>query len=704
MFKKVSLIMLIVLLAFLPAFTVSAATQVSSEDQSQEQEATSSNELELLDVGQTEGLVEEPEEVLVTEEAQAEVTKAAEAEAEAVVTEEAEADVEATEESESLVNEDAEITTSAEENTTVLAEENEPNPDSKATDANAAEEAENAEIPTVEEEALNLEEIYGTADGSIHYDFNKNYYVLSLKAGLNNFSENQELKQKWVAFALPNGVYIPDNEDVPAGVVPVTLYDGHTGIAVKIPDVGTFPDSKYIDITIPLMGQVEEGYNSPNENLYIYNVDTEARTVEDLGQIKNTRNIDFTVIDGQPELDMVGSINGTTTYNKENRNYDLALDVSITSNQDQEINDKYVGFILPEGVSVTDDTIEGVELLELENDKKAIAIALSTIKKGENKYNFNIPLIGKTDGNVSDKGLTLYTIDANPITGGFYVTGEVDGEANIDYSAMNQDWYFDGQAQILKGASSLNLSENQFEMKLRFELQNLTLNDVDQVKIEYIVPDSITIFEPDEYVNVPGAVDDTLDQEWSGIGGDLDVEWNGNTATVLLDDLQGTEINVGYFQTVIGSDKAIQDLEKMSVRMTLFANGNEEVKEISIPFEFVSDGENDDEDNDNGNNDGDNDSGNGDEGTGNNNDAGNEDEGSGSNNDSGNGNEGTSSNNDSSDDEGTADNNSSSESSEGGNTLPETGSFFSATFWQLLGAFMLVLGGLVYRVSRINKA
>src|SRR5699024_7334248 len=82
------------------------------------------------------------------------------------------------------------------------------------------------------DEDLDLDKIHGSANGKITFDFNKGYYVLDLQAGLSNFSGNQVLTQKWVAFALPDGVFVPNVEEVPGGVVPVKLYDGSNGLAV----------------------------------------------------------------------------------------------------------------------------------------------------------------------------------------------------------------------------------------------------------------------------------------------------------------------------------------------------------------------------------------------------------------------------------------------------------------------------------------
>src|SRR5699024_11701951 len=86
---------------------------------------------------------------------------------------------------------------------------------------------------------LELGEIHGTAYSSedIEYDDDKGYYVLNLLVGLLNYESSQDLDEKWVAFALPDGVTVPDVEEVPSGMVVVTLPDDHTVVALKIPNI-----------------------------------------------------------------------------------------------------------------------------------------------------------------------------------------------------------------------------------------------------------------------------------------------------------------------------------------------------------------------------------------------------------------------------------------------------------------------------------
>ena len=163
-------------------------------------------------------------------------------------------------------------------------------------------ESEDDEDETADED-LNLGEIYGAAnqrgdEDGIWYDSEKGYFILDLQAGLTNFDSSQDLDEKWIAFAIPDGVSVPDVDDIPRGVVVVSLPDGHTGVAVKVPNLKGLSDEN-VYMELPLIGEPDD--NDPNENLYLYNVDGNEESAELIGEIKSTRNIDFSVMAEESE-------------------------------------------------------------------------------------------------------------------------------------------------------------------------------------------------------------------------------------------------------------------------------------------------------------------------------------------------------------------------------------------------------------------
>lgn len=147
------------------------------------------------------------------------------------------------------------------------------------------------------DEDLKLSDILGTArvggDGIV-YDEDKGYHVLHLQTGLSSYSNSNVFKEKWIAFALPNGVSVPDIDEVPSGVVIVTLPDGHKGVAVKIPSIDGI-SSETIFLDLPLIGKPDD--NHPNNNLYLFNVDGNKHSSQLIGEISSQRNIDFTELE-----------------------------------------------------------------------------------------------------------------------------------------------------------------------------------------------------------------------------------------------------------------------------------------------------------------------------------------------------------------------------------------------------------------------
>jgi len=147
------------------------------------------------------------------------------------------------------------------------------------------------------DEDLILKEIYGTATESndgFEYDEENGYHILHLQTGLTNYTNSNVFKEKWIAFALPNGVSVPDVDEVPSGVVIVTLPDGHEGVAVKIPNIDGI-DSETLFIDLPLIGEPDD--NDPNNNLYLYNADGNEHSSQLIGEINSQREIDFTQLE-----------------------------------------------------------------------------------------------------------------------------------------------------------------------------------------------------------------------------------------------------------------------------------------------------------------------------------------------------------------------------------------------------------------------
>src|SRR5690625_5042142 len=93
--------------------------------------------------------------------------------------------------------------------------------DANTEEVEAEEEEEEISTLATDDEDLNLKDIHGTANGDIEYDITSGNYVLGLQAGLSNYAGNQDIENKWVGFAIPNGVRVAG--DLHIGVVPIFI-------------------------------------------------------------------------------------------------------------------------------------------------------------------------------------------------------------------------------------------------------------------------------------------------------------------------------------------------------------------------------------------------------------------------------------------------------------------------------------------------
>lgn len=535
MFKKISTFMLILMLTFSPVASISANTQ-EADDIDATEEVNESEEQ--VNGEETSSETEEGEEVDSNE---ADESETVESDLDTPVADEPEEDNESAVEEETTeedLNEGNENSEVNEEDETVGEDET----------------AEDEE----EEEELNLTDVFGTAKGEIAYDFNKGYYVLDLRAGITNFHTRQEIKNKWVAFTLPNGVQIADN--LPSGVVPIGIA-GKAGLAVKIPDVKS-SSSEHVNKQIPLTGV--ENDNDPHLNTYLLDVDVNASTYEEIGQLRGQREIDFTVMEENPTLDLHGSITGKTTYDEDKKYHFLDVTVQALNQTNDSVNDLYVAFELPEGVEVVQDenTPANMEMLRLDG-ARAVALKLPNLEQGkEGELTYKIPVVGVSDAVVTSETISVFKI----LDAGYNQVGQFDGHIHVDFSDMDIAWHFDAIAQIIPDYPGVQ--GNQVGFNFKYEVKNIDVAEVEKVKIEFNVPNDITIEKP----------------EYNG-GSSVEVDWNGNNATVTLGDLGGASGYQGYFTAVGSTNKSIDQLKGMEVKVTLYRDGDTVVETLYVPFE-----------------------------------------------------------------------------------------------------------------------
>src|SRR5699024_1965647 len=174
--------------------------------------------------------------------------------------------------------------------------------------------------------------------------------------------------------------------------------------------------------------------------------------------------------------------------------------------------------------------------------------------------NYQIPVIGKTDATITADMINLYTFEGNS----YKSVGQFSGDVNIDFSDMDKDWYFDIKNEVITDYPGVN--DNQKGFRFNYTTKNLTLDDVDEVVMEFVVPDDITIQKP-QY-----------------IGSGVEIDWDGNIATVTLGDLRGGSGYYGYFTAVGTTSKSIDELKDTDVTVTLYRDGETEEQTLNSPF------------------------------------------------------------------------------------------------------------------------
>ncbi|MFS0749760.1 LPXTG cell wall anchor domain-containing protein [Oceanobacillus sp. 1P07AA] len=419
---------------------------------------------------------------------------------------------------------------------------------------------ETEEIVETQEEELNLNDVFGSANGDITYDINKGRYVLDLQASITNYHTNQEINNKWLAFTLPDGVSVPNGE-LPNGVVGIFIA-GKTGLAVKMPDIGP-SSSERVYLDIPLTGVDND--NDPHYNTYLLDIDVEANNYTEIGQLNGQRDIDFSVMEETPSIDLKGSIHGDTEYDRENTYHFLNVTVDVENAGYEELNDIYVGFKLPEDVMIIDDenTPDNMTIID-RDEKREVILKLPNLSKGaQENITYKIPVIGVSDAVVVSDTITAFRV----YDSSYDVIGAFEGQINVDFSNMDLEWHFNAVGEIISDYPGT--TGNEVGFRFNYDIRNLNLDDVEGVEIKFEVPDGIEILEP-EYVG--------------GIG--VDVNWNGNTAIVNINDLSGTSGYKGYFTAIGVTNLSIDQLREIEITVTLFRDGDTIVETLRVPFEL----------------------------------------------------------------------------------------------------------------------
>ena len=566
--KKVGLLFLALVLTFSPV-TAFAETEESENEENVEEVENVEEENESTEESEEDAESGESSETDEVEESE---------EVDSTETEEDESTEEAGEE-----KEDAAEVEAAQENESAEEEE---------TESSDEEKEEKNEFSTLQDEeesncplGKNME---GKANGHVELN-DAGYYELIVTATIYNCYSTTD-DEGAIGIQLPEGVELID-EFAPEGMearedrvyvpYPDIESDGEVTITENIPIMGAPTNENQM-----VMNEIDRYIIGTATDSYIWtdNIEESEVTLDFSGM---TEIVSLPEAVDALEGEITGNVTGFDDYA-----YHLELNVDLTNHSDSILtagDDIYAGFTIPEGLQVleNDEDVIGLNTDDNYDTIEEILVRVpveQVISPGESvNQTVTVPVIGVVDENVTDSSLALYYgTDL-----GFESLGQLAGHANVDFSGMNEAWSFDAQSQLIKDFP--DLLENQFGLQFAFNAQNLTIENADQVSVEFIVPDDIEVHEPESYTRgeIPPALADFFGND-SGLSEDLDITWNGNTATINLDTLEGSAGYNGYFSAIGESDLPIDELEGLKVVVTLYQDGEAVAKEISVPFEIVA--------------------------------------------------------------------------------------------------------------------
>lgn len=271
-----------------------------------------------------------------------------------------------------------------------------------------------------------------------------------------------------------------------------------------------------------------------------------------------------------------GNVVGKAKWNSKENHYVLDITVSVTNNSKEKASDLYLGIAIPKGL---DGDFKDVHGVELEDGSEAIAIQLPEMDAGKTvTKNIKIPVLGNVAGEKVSKDIELYLIDHT--NNEYEPLGKITGSANIDFSEMNKDIRFDGKVKATTCVP--NLKENQFTLDFLLTTQNLTIEELKGFDVEIDVPKDIKLTIPDYYkqAEIPDYLKDASLQEGLHEGAmNLDIKWNGNTATIPVQAMIAGEGSVLYFQIV---GETVKDLKDLKVTFTAKRGDQTVKKQVAI--------------------------------------------------------------------------------------------------------------------------
>ncbi|NWK72398.1 LPXTG cell wall anchor domain-containing protein [Bacillus paramycoides] len=267
-----------------------------------------------------------------------------------------------------------------------------------------------------EDEAIDISNFSGNVVGKAKWDPKENHYVLDITATVTNKSQEKAI-DLYLGIAIPKGLD-GDFKDVHG----VELEDGSKAIAIQLPEMDA---GKTVtkNIKIPVLGKVAGEKVSKDIELYL--IDHANNEYEPLGKIKGSANIDFSEMN--KDIRFEGKVKATTCVQnlKENQ---FTLDFLLTTQNltiedlkgfDVEIDvpkdikltipDHYKQAEIPDylkDASLQEGLREGAMKLDIKWNGNIATIPVQTMEAGEGSVLY-FQIVGETAKNLKDLKVTF---------------------------------------------------------------------------------------------------------------------------------------------------------------------------------------------------------------------------------------------------------------------------------------------------------
>ncbi|WP_433775232.1 LPXTG cell wall anchor domain-containing protein [Bacillus wiedmannii] len=267
-----------------------------------------------------------------------------------------------------------------------------------------------------EEETIDVSNFSGNVVGKAKWDPKENHYVLDITATVTNNSK-EKASDLYIGIAIPKGLD-GDFEDVHV----VELEDGSEAIAIQLPEMDA---GKTVtkNIKIPVLGNVAGEKVSKDIELYL--IDHVNNEYEPLGKIKGSANIDFSEMN--KDIRFEGKVKATTcVQNLEGNQFILDLllttqnltiedlkgfDVEIDVPKDIKLTipDHYKQAEIPDylkDASLQEGLHEGAMNLDIKWNGNVATIPVQAMEAGEGSVLY-FQIVGETAKNLKDLKVTF---------------------------------------------------------------------------------------------------------------------------------------------------------------------------------------------------------------------------------------------------------------------------------------------------------